>query len=89
MINKDFFIALEDLEREKGINKDIFLEALESSLVLAYKKHYGEASAISVKLNPEKNNIRVFANKTVVEEVEDPDKKFLWKRRRKLKNQAK
>jgi N utilization substance protein A len=89
MINKDFFIALEDLEREKGINKDIFLEALESSLVLAYKKHYGEASAISVKLNPEKNNIRVFANKTVVEEVEDPDKEISLEEAQEIKKSSK
>jgi N utilization substance protein A len=89
MINKDFFIALEDLEREKGINKDVFINALESSLVLAYKKHYGEASVITVKLNPEKSSIRVFASKTVVEEVTDPNKEISLEEARQLKKSYK
>lgn len=85
MVNKDFFIALEDLEREKGINKDVFISALESSLVLAYKKHYGEASVISVKLSPEKSSIRVFASKTVVEEVTDPNSEISLEEAREIK----
>jgi N utilization substance protein A len=76
MVNKDFFLALEDLEREKGIKQETFLEALEAALVLAYKKNYGEASGISVKLFPDKNTIRVFATKKVVKEVTDPDKEI-------------
>ena len=76
MINKDFFLALEDLEREKGIKQEIFIEALESALVFAYKKNFGEASGIVVKLSPEKNTIRVFATRTVVEEVLDKEKEI-------------
>ena len=59
MVNKDFFLALEDLEREKKINKEFFIEALESALTSAYKKNFGEAKSASVKLNPEKNTIKV------------------------------
>ena len=55
MINKDFFLALEDLEREKGIPPEVFIEALENALVFAYKKNFGESAGISVKLDPEKN----------------------------------
>jgi hypothetical protein len=76
MVNKDFFLALEDLEREKGIKPETFLEALEAALVFAYKKNYGEASGISVKIYPDKNTIRVFATKTVVETVVDKDKEI-------------
>ena len=44
MVNKDFFAALADLEREKGISEDTFIEALETALVSAYKKQFdGEA----------------------------------------------
>lgn len=86
MINKDFFLALDELEKQKGISRQFFIETLESALVAAYKKNFGEAKAVSVKLNPEKNTIRVFAYKTVVEEVENPTRRFHLKRQKKLKN---
>ena len=76
MINKDFFQALDDLEQQKGINKDYFIEALESALTSAYKKNFGEAKSAFVKLNPEKNSIKVYSYKTVVEEVEDAGKEI-------------
>ena len=74
MINKDFFQALIDLEAQKGINKEYFIDALEAALTSAYKKNFGEAKSAYVKLNPEKNSIKVYSYKTVVEEVENPDK---------------
>ncbi|MDR0426650.1 MAG: transcription termination factor NusA [Clostridiales bacterium] len=73
MINKDFFLALEDLERTKGIKKSVFIEALETALAIAYKKHTGTSKAIEVKLVPERNTIKVFAYQKVVETVEDKD----------------
>ena len=77
MINsKDFFIALDLLEKEKKIRKEYFISALESALTSAYKKNFGEAKSATVKLNPEKNTIKVLAYKTVVGEVEDPDKEI-------------
>lgn len=76
MVNKDFFAALDDLEREKKINKEFFIEALEAALTSAYKKNFGEAKSAAVKLNPEKNTIKVYSYKTVVDEVEDPDKQI-------------
>lgn len=76
MVNKDFFQALNDLEEQKGINKDYFIEALESALTSAYKKNFGEAKSAFVKLNPEKNTIKVYSYKTVVNEVLDNDKEI-------------
>ncbi|NCB48436.1 MAG: transcription termination/antitermination protein NusA [Clostridia bacterium] len=76
MVNKDFFLALDDLEKEKKINKEQFISALESALTSAYKKDFGEAMKASVKLNSEKSTIKVYSYKTVVEEVEDPDKEL-------------
>lgn len=76
MINKDFFQALDDLETEKKIDKEKFIEALELALTSAYKKMYGEAKSASVKLNPEKNTIKIYSYKTVVDEVADPDKEI-------------
>ena len=71
--NKDFFLALDELEKQKGIKKEFFIETLETALVAAYKKNFGEAKAVQVKLNPEKNTIKVYAYKTVAEIVEDPE----------------
>ncbi len=76
MINKDFFPALEALETEKRIKKGVFLEALETALVIAYKKHTGTPKAIEVRLKPERNAIQVFAYQTVVDEVEDREKEI-------------
>ena len=73
MINKDFFLALDELEKQKGIKKEFFIETLESALVAAYKKNFGESKAVEVKLNPDKNTIKVYAYKTVKAVVEDPN----------------
>ena len=71
MTNKDFFQALEDLEREKNINSEQFIESLEAALTSAYKKVYGEAKSALVKLNPEKATIKIYSYKTVVEKSND------------------
>lgn len=76
MINKDFFQALEDLELDKKINKETFIGIIETALTSAYKKMYGEAKSALVKLNPEKATIKIYSYKTVVDEVEDPDKQI-------------
>lgn len=76
MINKDFFQALEDLETEKKIDKETFISTLETALTSAYKKMYSEAKSAMVKLNPEKATIKIYSYKTVVDEVQDPDKEI-------------
>lgn len=75
MVNKDFFLALEDLEKEKGIKQEDFIAWIETALVSAYKKNYGEGMAIAVKLFPDKHTIKFYAFKTVVadDEVIDGD----------------
>lgn len=76
MTNKDFFQALEDLEREKNINQEQFITSLETALTSAYKRVYGEAKSALVKLNPEKATIKIYSYKTVVETVTDADKEI-------------
>ncbi|MBO5776925.1 MAG: transcription termination/antitermination protein NusA [Clostridia bacterium] len=67
----DFFPALEELEKVNKISKESMIEALESGLVSAYKKEFGEARTIAVRLNEEKGTIKVYAHRLIVEEVED------------------
>lgn len=76
MTNQDFFAALADLEREKGISQTEFISALENALVFAYKKSTGDVSGISVKLDPEKKTIKIYSVKNVVDEVVDPEKEI-------------
>ena len=85
MINKDFFQALDELETQKRINKEQFIETLESALTSAYKKMYGEAKSAMVKLNPEKCTIKIYSYKTVVETVEDADKEIALEDARQIK----
>ena len=85
MINKDFFLALDELEMQKKINKEQCIEALETALTSAYKKMYGEAKNALVKLNPEKNTIKIYSYKKIVEEPEDMDKEISLEEARKLK----
>ena len=89
MVNKDFFLALDELEQTKGVKKEFFIETLESALVAAYKKNFGEAKAVTVKLVPEKNTIKVYAYKTVVEEVEDPDTQISLEEAKEIKKSYK
>ena len=72
MVSKEFFSALDMLEREKKISKEDFIETLENALTLAYKKQYGNAKNVEVVLVPERSAIRILATLTVVEEVEEP-----------------
>lgn len=89
MVNKDFFKALEELEQERKIDKDTFVSTLETALTSAYKKMYGEAKSAMVKLYPEKNTIRIYSYKTVVAEVEDPDKQISLQDAREIKKSYK
>ena len=67
MTNKDFFQALADLERERGISEEIFIQALSDALASAYKRMLGDEGDVEVRLNPEKNTIRFFLRQTVVD----------------------
>lgn len=85
MVNKDFFQALDELEEQKKINKERFIETLETALTSAYKKMYGEAKSALVKLIPEKNQIKIYSYKTVVDEVTDEDKEISLEDAKKIK----
>ena len=71
-MNLEFLEALEDLEREKHMSKEILLEAIETALVSAYKKNYGTSQNVRVDIDRETGDINVFMRRDIVEEVEDP-----------------
>lgn len=77
MVSKEFFEALSDLETEKGISSEVFIEALRTALISAYKKQYeGGAGEVDIRINPEKNSIRYYTVRTVVDEVTDREKEI-------------
>ena len=63
--------ALDALETEKGIAKEIVIDALEAALVSAYKRNYGQAQNVEVEFDMKKGNIHVYAVKEVVDVVFD------------------
>lgn len=70
--NKELIEALNQIEKEKDISKDILLEALENSLVAACKNHFGKADNIRVNIDRETGAVGVYAERKIVEEVTDP-----------------
>ncbi len=71
-MNNEFFDALDLLEKDKGIPKEYMLEKVEAALLTAYKKDNNGQSNVRISLDPVKRNVRMFVQKTVVEEVTDP-----------------
>ncbi len=76
MENKEFFAALTDLVREKGISQEAFITTLENALASAYKKQFDGGAEIAVSLDAEQGTIEFRATRYVVEEVEDKDKEI-------------
>ncbi len=72
MDSAEFMEALREIVKEKGIDEEVIYEAIETSLVSACKKNFGTSQNVKVVMDRETGNIEVYAQKDVVEEVEDP-----------------
>lgn len=70
-MNGEFIEALGEITKEKGIQEDVLIEALESALASAYKKNFGSAQNVKTTINRETGDVHVYAQKTVVDEVSD------------------
>ena len=70
-MSTEFLSALAALEKEKGINKSILIDAIENALVSAYKKNYGTTQDVRVEVDPDSGMFKVYAKKTVAETVTD------------------
>ncbi len=67
-MNKELILALDALEKEKNIKKEIMFEALETALATAYKKNFGQGFDCGAEVNRETGDMRVFCRKTVVKD---------------------
>ncbi|MBS4207585.1 transcription termination factor NusA [Bacillus sp. FJAT-50079] len=70
-MSSELLDALIILEKEKGISRDVLIEAIEAALVSAYKRNFNQAQNVRVDLNLGTGTMRVFARKEIVEEVFD------------------
>lgn len=68
---KELITAIEELEKERGINKEYLLESLETALVTAYKRNFDSAENVKVTMDATTGDIKVYSVKEVVENVED------------------
>ena len=71
-MNRESIEALDTLEKEKNISKETLLEAIEQSLIQACKNHFGKADNVHVSIDRDTCDFSVYADRTVVEYVEDP-----------------
>lgn len=70
-MDHEFIDALEQVEKEKGISKEILLDAIETALASAYKRDQKAAQSVEVRIDSATGALHVFTHKTVVDEVED------------------
>lgn len=89
-MNADFFDALFDLEREKGVPKEYMLERISQALLNAYKRdHSGTAENVFVEPDIEKKVIRMYVRKQVVENVKNPALEISPEQARQMSKNAK
>ena len=70
-MNSEFIEALNAIEKERGISKDVLIDAFEAALVAAYKRNYGANNNVRAVVDRDTGEVQVFASKTVVEDVEN------------------
>src|SRR5699024_4282773 len=70
-MSNELFEAINYLGEEKGIDKDVLMETLEAALISAYKKNFKSSGNVAVIFDEEAGKMKINAQKTVVEEVED------------------
>ena len=84
-MNSELIAALDYFEREKGIKREILIEAVSNALLQASKKSVGPARDLRIDINHKTGEIRAMANLTVVEKVMDPFSETLLSRAQKIK----
>ena len=67
-MNVEFMQALEELVKDRGIDKEVLLETIEQALTSAYKKNFGSAQNVRIDLNRETGDIKVYSQRVVVDE---------------------
>lgn len=77
-MNKDLVAIFDYMEREKGINREVVIGAIESALKAAARKSIKDEANVSVHINPKSGDIEVFCEKEIVEQVEYATFEISW-----------
>jgi len=70
-LKNDFLVAIAQISAERHLAKEVVLETIEQALVVAYKRNFGAAHSIEVKIDPNTGRARVYVEKEIVEDVKD------------------
>jgi N utilization substance protein A len=87
-MRSDFMLAINQLCAERKLSADVVLEAVEAALISAYKRNFGAATNIEVKIEPGSGEVRVYTAKGVVEKVQDPQDEVTLAEARQVKADA-
>lgn len=82
--NKELILALEELEKEKGIKKEYLLETIETALVTAYKRNFDSLENVRVEMDHQTGATHVYAIKEVMEKANDEDTEISLKEAQKI-----
>lgn len=83
-MTKELFYAIEQISREKGIPKDVLVEALESALLSAARKKYGGRTNVHLTIDEKTYSINLYETKTIVQKVENEDEEISLKEAKKI-----
>ena len=87
--NKELVKALDELEKERGIEKSFLLQSIEDALVIAYKKNFNSAENVKIEMDKKTGAINVYSQKEVVEKVEDEQLQIDKEQAKKVNKKAK
>ena len=66
-MNHEFMEALDELEKDRGIDKEILIDTIEQALLTAYKKNFGSAQNVRVEIDRERGDVRLFSQRVLVD----------------------
>ena len=88
-MNAEFISALDALEKEKNLSKEVLIDAIEAALAAAYKKNFSTDQNVRVDIDRETGDINVYAQLLVVDNIEDEDKEILIEDAQEINKKAK
>lgn len=83
-MKNDFLVAIAQISAERHLAKEVVLETIEQALVVAYKRNFGAAHSIEVKIDPNTGKARVHVEKEIVEDIKDERSQISLKEARRL-----
>lgn len=87
-MKNDFLVAIAQISAERHLAKEVVLETIEQALVVAYKRNFGAAHSIEVKIDPNTGKAGVYVEKEIVEDVKDERSQVSLKEARRLDAEA-